>query len=57
MKNNKPAKASTAAPSKSNVCGTDTTATGKAAANANKACKDKIDSAVEDLKTPGAEAA
>ncbi len=57
MKNNNPAKASKATPSKSNVCGTDTAATGKAAMNANKACKEKIDSALEDSKTPGAEAA
>lgn len=57
MKNNDPAKASKAAPSKSNVCGTDTAATGKAAIKANKACKEKIVSALEELKTPGAEAA
>jgi len=57
MKNNNPAKASKAAPTKTNVCGTDITATGKAAVNANKACKEKIDSAQEELKTPGAAAA
>ena len=57
MKNNNPAKATKVAPSKSNVCGTNTAATGKAAMNANKACKEKIDSALEESKTPGAEAA
>ena len=61
MKTNDPAKnvnkASKAAPSKTNVCGTDNAATGKAAANANKACKEKIESAREELTTPGAEAA
>jgi hypothetical protein len=30
---------------------------GKAAIKANKACKEKIDSAQEELKTPGAESA
>ena len=57
MKNNNTANASKVAPSKSNVCGTDTAATGKAAMKANKDCKEKIDSAHEELKTPGAEAA
>lgn len=58
MKNNKPANASKeTAPTTSNVCGTDTAATGKAAKDAKKACKEKIDSAVDDLRTPGAEAA
>ena len=57
MKNNKPDKASTATPSNSNVCGTGTGAKGKAAADANKLCKEKIESSREALKTPGAEAA
>lgn len=57
MKNSDPAKTSKAAPSKTNVCGNDTAATGKAAMNANKACKEKIDSSLEELKPPGAEAA
>jgi hypothetical protein len=39
------------------VCGNDTAATGKAAIKANKACKEKIDSSLEELKPPGAEAA
>ena len=57
MKNSDPAKASKATPSKTNVCGTDTAAKGKAAMKANKDCKEKIDSALEELKPPGAEAA
>jgi hypothetical protein len=57
MKNSDPAKASKATPSKTNVCGNDTAATGKAAIDANKACKEKIDSSLEELKPPGAEAA
>lgn len=57
MKNSDPAKASKATPSKTNVCGNDTAATGKAAINATKACKEKIDSALEELKPPGPEAA
>jgi hypothetical protein len=54
MKNNNTAKAT---PLKTNVCGNDTAATGKAAIKANKDCKEKIDSALEELKPPGAEAA
>jgi len=46
-----------AVPSKTNVCGADTAATGKAAVNATKACEEKISSAAEELGTPGAEAA
>jgi len=57
MKNSDPAKVSKATPSKTNVCGNATAATGKAAMNANKACKEKIDSSLEELKPPGAEAA
>jgi len=57
MKNKKTAKASTATPANSNVCGTGTGATGKAAKNANKDCKEKIEASREALKTPGAEAA
>lgn len=58
MKNNDLAKnVPKAAPSKSNVCGADISATGKAAVNATKACGEKINSAVEALDTPGAESA
>lgn len=58
MKKNDPAKnVPNAVPSKTNVCGSDIVATGRAAVNANKACEEKINSAVEELKTPGAESA
>ena len=58
MKNNEPAKdVPKAAPLKTNVCGSDIAATGKAAMNANNTCEQKINSAVEELKTPGAESA
>ncbi|NVN91217.1 MAG: hypothetical protein HXX11_11540 [Desulfuromonadales bacterium] len=64
MKNNNPEKnvpkAAHAVPTKPNVCGMDTADSagkGKAGANAIKSCEEKIDSAVEALKTPGAESA
>lgn len=50
-------KAAKATPSKSNVCGADITATGKSAENAVKTCEEKINSAVEELDTPGPESA
>lgn len=58
MKNNDPSKkAPKAATTKSNVCGADIAATGKDAEKATKACEEKINSAVEELDTPGAESA
>ena len=61
MKNNNPVKnnpkTDNVATSKTNVCGIDNSGKGKATDKEKKGCKDKVDSAMDQMDIPGAEAA